>query len=309
MSTQALREVATGGAPKEQDPTRRLFNILDNKRGEIKTLLPPDVDLAKFIGVCKTAVLNNPSIAEADHLTFFTAAAKCAQDGLLPDGKEAVFNVYNTKVKGKDGKPDQWVKKVQYLPMVGGLVKKLWASGQVTYIDAAAVYERDVFDYVRGDESKIVHKPYLGSEPGEIIAAYLVVKLKNGETKREVMPRRDIDKVRAASKTADSGPWVTWYSEMAIKSVIKRGVKQLQLTPDLERVIDNDNEAGGFSDVATQLTPAPALEHAQSPDASTVTGNVVERQAEPIANADLPESGADSFVSDMEAAETKGAKK
>lgn len=303
MSTQALREVATG-APKEQDPTRRLFNILDNKRGEIATLLPKDMDVMRFIGVVKTAILNTPAIVEADHLTLFTACMKAAQDGLLPDGKEAVLNVYNTKIKGKDGQPDRWVKKVQYLPMVGGLVKKLWGSGQVTYVDAAAVYERDVFEYIRGDESKIVHKPFLGADPGEITCAYIVVKLKNGETKREVMPRRDIDKVRAASKSADSGPWVTWYDQMAVKSVIKRGVKQLQLTPEIERVIANDNEATGFADTVAQIAPAtPALENAPSPDASTITGTTVERQQDSIETADLPETGADSFVADMEAAE------
>ena len=297
MSTQALREVATG-TPKEQDPTRRLFNILDNKRGEIKTLLPSDMDVGKFIGVCKTAILNTPAIVEADHLTLFTACMKAAQDGLLPDGKEAVLNVYNTKVKGKDGQPDKWVKKVQYLPMVGGLVKKLWASGQIIYVDAAAVFEKDLFEYVRGDESRIVHKPYLGADPGEITCAYLVVKLKNGETKREVMARRDVDKVRAASKAKDDGPWVTWFDQMAIKSVIKRGVKQIVLTPEIERVIQHDNEATGFADGLQQV--APALEHAPSPDASTI---VKQPEAAAIEPADLPDAGKDPFVEQMEAAE------
>ena len=104
-------------------------------------------------------------------------------------------------------------------------MKKLYESGEVTYVDAAVVYERDLFAFRRGDAPAIEHEPYRGPEdPGPIVAAYCIVRLKNGETKREVMPLRDINRVRRrrSRRTREKSPWNKWPDQMAIKSVIKR---------------------------------------------------------------------------------------
>src|SRR5690606_20653729 len=102
-------------------------------------------------------------------------------------------------------------------------------------------------------------------------AAYVVAKFTNGEIHREVMPRRDIEKTREASKSGNgaNSPWTKWYDQMAIKAVIKRAAKLLPTSSDrLDRVIDHDNEAMGFesfnqrgADAATitQSSSAPAL--------------------------------------------------
>lgn len=266
MSTQALRSAVAGEVQESTDPVRRLFATLDGKRNEIASLLPRTIDVQQFVGVCKTAVLNDPSIAQADPRTFFIACMLAAKDGLLPDGKEAVLNVYNTKVKDSEGR-DKWIKKVQYLPMAQGMIKKLYGCGEVTYVDAAAVYERDHFEYERGDQTRLVHRPFLGDDPGQVMAAYVVVKLANGEIKREVMPRRDIEKVRAASKSPAGPGWTNWYDQFAIKSVVKRAYKQLPHTKELDQVIEHDNDALGFTaqtdGVATALMgqqSAPAIE-------------------------------------------------
>ncbi|MCG3134235.1 MAG: hypothetical protein HMLKMBBP_01527 [Planctomycetes bacterium] len=265
MSTQALKAAIAGEPAESADPVRRLFATLDGKRNEIASLLPRTIDVQQFVGVCKTAVLNDPMIAQADPRTFFIACMLAAKDGLLPDGKEAVLNVYNTKVKDSEGR-DRWIKKVQYLPMAGGMIKKLYGCGEVTYVDAAAVYERDHFEYERGDQTRLVHRPFLGDDPGPVVAAYAVVKLANGEIKREVMPRRDIEKVRAASKAAEGPGWTTWYDQFAIKSVVKRAYKQLPHTKELDQIIEHDNQALGFTAQSDSVTAAltgqaaPAIE-------------------------------------------------
>jgi recombination protein RecT len=185
---------------------------------------------------------------------------KAAQDGLMPDGREAVLNIYKTKVKGPNG--DEWVPMVQYLPMVRGILKTVRNSGQIAHVDAAAVYAKDEFKFQRGDDPKIIHEPYLGEEdPGPVVAAYMIVKLDNGEVHREVMPRRDIEKTRAASKAGDStaGPWAKWYDQMAIKAVIKRAAKLLPTSSEaLDRVIQNDNDAMGFDFAQPAM---PTIEH------------------------------------------------
>lgn len=232
----------------QQSPLKFLRDQMEGPmRAEIAKALPKDIDPDRFIRTAITAVQMNPDLLTADRRSLMGACMRAAQDGLMPDGREAVLNIYNTKVKDSAGR-ESWVKQVQFLPMVRGLLKAMRNSGEVASVDAAAVYERDEFVFERGDEPKIVHRPYLGSEdPGPVIASYAIVKLMNGETHREVMSRRDIEKVRAASKSANGPGWSTWYDQFAIKSVIKRAVKLLPSSSDrLNSTIEHDNDAMGF---------------------------------------------------------------
>ena len=296
MSSQALKQVATGQATaaEARNPYDALKRKLEVSKGEFKALLGSDTNVERFIRVVLNAVMANPDLLDADRLSLIHSSLKAAQDGLLPDGREAVLNIYNTKVK-KDGH-EEWVKKVQYLPMVAGLIKKLYESGEVTYVDAAAVYANDRFVFKRGDCPVLEHEPTMDDDPGIVVAAYVVIKLKNGEIKREVMPRRDIEAVRGASKSSQNGPWATWYDQQAIKSVIKRAYKQLPKSDSLEKVIAADNEALGFTAQPTvgeivlpalAHEPSPALEPAMQPAGETV----------PVK---------DEFVAQMEAAERNG---
>jgi phage RecT family recombinase len=244
MSTAQLKSALTGETPADANPYDLLSHQLDNHRAEFQKLLGKEVPVDRFIRTVKNAVLQNPDLLTVERKSLITAALKAASDHLVPDGREAVFNIYNTKVKR--GTAEVYIPMAQYLPMVGGMIKKLWQSGHVTYVDAAAVYAHDEFIYERGDLARLVHKPFGGDEPGEITAAYVVVKLTNGEMKREVMWRRDIERVREASKSPNGPGWRTWYDQFAIKSVIKRAYKQLPSTPDLDSLVEADNEAMGF---------------------------------------------------------------
>lgn len=251
-------------ATAQQHPVTQLRTYLESTmKAEIAKALPKDIDPDRFIRTVVTAVQMNNELAYADRRSLLASCMKAAQDGLMPDGREAVLNIYNTKVK-VDGR-DTWVQSVQYLPMVRGLLKVARNSGEIAHIDAAAVYEKDDFVFERGDDAKIVHRPYLGADdPGTVIAAYMIAKLTNGETHREVMTKRDIEKVREASKASNGPGWSKWYDQFAIKSVIKRGTKLLPQSSDrLSRVIEHDNEAMGF-DFNQRGTDSSAMLEAQA---------------------------------------------
>lgn len=268
MSTADLKAVATGkvAAQEATDDYSKFKRKLDTLDADLQPLLGGADNVARFKRVVLNAITATPDLLTADRRTLLIACMKAAQDGLLPDGREAVLNIYSTKVKDAQGR-EMWIKAVQYLPMVHGMVKKLYESGQVTYVDAAAVYEKDDFSFERGESPKLFHKPYLGSEPGPIVCSYLIAKLTNGETKREVMPKRDIDRVRAASKSANGPGWRDWEDQFAIKSVIKRGYKQLPNVPAFEKVVASDNVALGFSQFTSEASmldrqpPPQQIEH------------------------------------------------
>lgn len=268
-------------APQQEEgeypKLQRKLNTLDR---DFLALLGTREAVDRFKRVVLNAVSSNPRLIGCGR-SLLSAAMKAAQDGLMPDGRECVLNIYNTKQKDDEGK-EVWLPTAQYLPMVAGLMKKLYEAG-ATYVDAAAVYERDEFIYERGDNVRLLHRPYLAADPGPIVAAYVVVKMGTGEVKREVMPRRDIDKIRDASKSKDKGPWVDWFDQMAIKSVIKRAYKQLPNTPALDNVIEADNEASGLSSLplAPQINyhPSPArLEHQPTQAIGTNVDELTDRQ-------------------------------
>lgn len=193
--------------------------------------LGDQISPAKFKNAVLTAVNLNPDLLDADRQSFYTASMRAAQDGLLPDGREGAMVVFNTKVKR--GGEDRWVKMVQWLPMVYGVLKKLRSSGELASIVAHEVYEKDTFDYVLGDDERIEHKPLMSGDRGQVIAAYMIAKLKDGSIQREVMLRADIDRARAFSRSKDGPAWTNWFGEMARKSVIHRGSKYLPMSPDI----------------------------------------------------------------------------
>jgi len=208
--------------------------------------LPEHVSPERFVRVVVTAVQSNPDLQKADRDSVLGAALKCAQDGLLPDGREAALVVYNTKVKDPDSGRDLWTKKAQYLPMIAGVLTKVRRSGELLTISAHVVYEKDTFSYTLGDDERIEHQPFLDGARGKPIAVYAVAKTKDGGIYREVMSVAQVEQVRAVSKAKASGPWVDWWDEMARKSVLHRLSKRLPMSTDLQQVFRRDEDHYDF---------------------------------------------------------------
>lgn len=287
MSTTQLRAAMQGGqaqgaAGRPMTKYDVFKGKLEGARHDLRAYLGSVQAVDRFIGLCVSAVVERPELLNADMASLLSSCKRAANDGLMPDGREAVLNIYRTKVK-TNGR-EEWIEKVQYLPMAAGIIKLIYEAG-ATYVDAAAVYERDAFRFIRGDETRLTHEPYPGDDPGEIIAAYAVVKLESGEIKREVMFARDIAKVRAASKSADRGPWVTWPDQMAIKAVLKRIRKQLPVeSRRLESVIDHDNE--DFVGVVQTGTVAHVAQGALTHDPSPTLDQELPAERETVERGD-----------------------
>lgn len=208
--------------------------------------LPDHVSPEKFVRVVMTAINTNPDLQKADRQSVLAAAMKCAQDGLMPDGREAALVVYNTKGKDPETGKDVWGKRAQYLPMIAGVLTKVRRSGELLTINAHVVYEKDAFSYTLGDEERIEHQPYLEGERGKPIAVYAVAKTKDGGVYREVMSVAQVEQVRAVSKAKGNGPWVDWWDEMARKSVLHRLSKRLPMSTDLQQVFRRDEDHYDF---------------------------------------------------------------
>jgi len=212
------------------DPVRKQLETMAPKLA-----LPAQVDRQRYASVAATAINSNPDLLGADRRSLFQAVSSLAATGLMPDGKEAALVVFNSK-RGGD-----WVKSVQAMPMIGGLMKLMRQSGEVAWIDAQVVYARDKFQYRPGLDETPIFEPQWFSDRGEPIGVYAVARLKSGEiVPPEIMSLADIDKVRAASRSGSKGPWADWWEQMALKSVLRRLMKRLPSSTDIERVFSND---------------------------------------------------------------------
>ena len=230
---------------------------LGGKITQFSAALPKHIPQERFARVVMTAVQRNPDLQQADRQSLWNSAMQAAADGLLPDGREGALVIYNTKERRENR--DVWIKKVQWLPMVAGIRKKVRNSGLIDDWTAQVVHANDHFEFELGDDPFIKHKPFMAGDRGPVIAAYSVATLKGGEKSREVMTRAELDKVRAASKSPDTGPWKTWFEEMCRKSVAKRHSKVLPMNSDLDDLLRRDEALYDLQGASDKVAANPRL--------------------------------------------------
>lgn len=266
-------------APLSTGPIQTLRTQLEQRAEEFRMVLPAHIKPDRFQRTVLTAVQQNPELLQCDRRSLLTACMKAAQDGLLPDGREAAIVKFNTKMKvaGKW----EWVKLAQYMPMVFGLRKKILQSGEIEDIFTAVVYKQEVesgkFIYEEGTERQLRHKPILDADfrpkDEDIVLAYSVATFGNGLKSFQVMRRFEIDDVREKSQTGAQfdhegnprdakGPWVEWFGEMAKKSVLRRHSKTLPQSGDIMADIEAE-------DMAFAARSTVALLDSQRPDDPT----------------------------------------
>lgn len=199
----------------------------------VQSILPESVKMHTFVRCAAVALAGNADLCGADKKSIIMALTQCAKDGLVPDNKEAAIVTFNANVAAK-GQPKQWVTKAQYMPMIDGVMKRARMSGQISLLSSKAVYAEDEFDYWMDENGEhINYRPKFCG--GDVRLAFAFAKLITGELVVEVMSRADIDKVRAASKTGQYGPWKDWYERMACKAVMHRLARRL---PNASEIIE-----------------------------------------------------------------------
>jgi recombination protein RecT len=281
-------------------PIVKLGSQLEQRAAEFKKALPSHISPEKLQRTVITAAQNSPDLLTADRASLITACMKAAQDGLLPDGREAALVIFNNRERDAQG---TWytVKAVAYMPMVYGLRKKIVQSGEVVSLQTGLVYRAEMesghFIYEVGMEPPIRHRPKLDltaeeSNDSEIVAAYSIARMKDGSWSVEVMRRSEIDKVREASQTGATrdrkgqprqpkGPWVDWFGEMARKTVMRRHSKTLPMTGDIIVDVEGQEQDASIStmralavepDAPKALPRAEELDDGETVD--TETGEV-----------------------------------
>lgn len=231
MSTQDIATAATSSAvshPGGPKDIQALLNSEQFKRA-VASALPVHLKPERFIRVALTALMRTPKLRECTQESLFKCLLDCSAMGIEPDGRQAHLIPY--------GKECTLV--IDYK----GIVELVRRSGDVSYIHADVVYEGDEFDYAFGTGAFLKHKPSMDDRGDKVRGAYSFVKLKDGSEDFIVLSKSDIEKVRKRSRSANNGPWVTDWDEMAKKSAFRRHSKWLPIGRELRDAIEKDNDA------------------------------------------------------------------
>ena len=179
-----------------------------------------------------TSIARNPGIAECTTKSIVNAIYQATQLGLPLDGRHAHL------VPFREG--DRKV--CTLVPDYKGLLMLAIKSGSVLSVNLEKVCENDEFEWDRG--VIVRHRIDFNRPRGEAYAWYAIAKLAGGGEASCVIPREEMESLRARVKKGDKrSPWDTDFDEMAKKSCFKRLSKVLPMTPEYaeaERLSEED---------------------------------------------------------------------
>ncbi len=220
---------------------------------EIATALPEIMTSDRFLRVALTTLQKVPKLQTCSQESLCQALLDCASLGLEPDNRRAHLIPYGNNV--------------QLIVDYKGVVELVMRNGDVRKLHADIVYEKDVFEYDRGEVTK--HSIVFDKERGKPIAAYCIATLKSGETSAAVMTVDEINAIRDKAKSGKSDPWVNHWGEMAKKTVFKRLAKWLPMTPEVKAAA----EYGDDPVLNAKPIAAPIFESDFLPETDEITMN------------------------------------
>ena len=226
--------------------------VLSAKKNAIAGRLPAHLrkNADRIVKIALTAAAKNPKILQCSQESVMMSIMQAAELGLEPGGFLG------------EGYLVPYGQTCQFIPGYRGLISLARRSGQIVSIEAHAVYANDEFVVEFGLDPKMIHRPTLNKDRGDITAFYAVARIVGGGVQSDYMTKADVDAIRARSKSGNSGPWATDYVEMGKKTVIRRLFKTLPVSVELCRALELQAgaESGDFD---------PSLEVAQDDAART----------------------------------------
>jgi len=184
----------------------------------------------RLIKLAVMATNKNPALAKCDMGSVFLALMQCAELGLEPSG--TLGGAYLVP----------YGRQCQLIVGYRGLLDLARRSGVLEQAEAHVVYERDTFEVEFGLHPKFRHVPEWNGDRGARVLVYAVFRLKGGGVHVEVMGINEVEAIRKRSRSANNGPWVTDYDEMAKKTVVRRGAKYVPMSTEARDALEREDE-------------------------------------------------------------------
>ena len=217
-------------------------DLLEKSKNEIAKALPKSITPERVARIALTTLRKNPALLDCDPNSFLGAVMQASQLGFeIDDNLGYVYLVpfFNKKTKRKE---------IQLIIGYRGLIELARRSGQLISINAHTVYENEPFTLEYGLLETLKHVPLPPSKRGkDIKGVYAVATMKDNLRTFDFLWPEEIESIKKSSKAdSPSSPWATHEEEMMKKTVIRRLMKYLSLSPEITKatVIDEYGEAG-----------------------------------------------------------------
>lgn len=213
-----------------------LRDAIKRSEQQFALALPSHIDSGRFLRAALTALGTVKDLQKCTQTSVLAGLMQAAQLGLeVSDVRGQCY-----LIPRKDNR-DGGVYKATFQLGYRGMID-LAARGGIT-VDVDEICENDAYDYQRGTQPKLYHKPTLSAR-GAVIAYYAVAHFADGRPpsfviigKGEAEEHRDKS---ASTKTKDGeiyGTWVDHFDAMARKTVIRMLLNYLPATVELRQAV------------------------------------------------------------------------
>lgn len=183
MSTQALKEAATGGSVAQRQ-AGSFPALLEQHKKQIALALPKHMNADRMARVALTEFRKNPALGKCDPLSVFASIITLSQLGLEPGVMGQAYLV-------------PYKENCTPVPGWQGLVDLVSRAGRAS-VWTGAIYVGDEFDYAYGSDPFIKHIPGdADQDPERLTHVYAVGKVRGSEERViEVWPIQKIARHR-----------------------------------------------------------------------------------------------------------------
>lgn len=216
--------------------SQKVRSLIEKYKAPIIDSLPRWMDRDRFLRILFNLAVYKPELADCDQATLLGAIIQCGQLGLEPDDFRA--QAYLVPFKGK----------IVLVPGYMGLKTLVEKTGKVALMYAELVYEKDSFEYGKGDKPFIKHKPYQGPDaPGSLTHVYARAILKSGITHSVVLTKWEVyeahRKFSAAFRAGGDTPWKSSEGPMWEKTALRVLCKDMPQTIEVSQAVMLDERA------------------------------------------------------------------
>jgi len=262
--------------PKPGNMDDVLKRELTNVFPHIKTIVPKHMTPERLARMALTTISRNPKLAQCTTSSLIGSILNCAILGLEPTILGHIYLVpfYNKKLKCFE---------CQFVIGYKGYIELVRRTGQCSQIYARPVYENDLFVYVYGQENTLIHVPFdmltycdgytpvtngisaaivsgaikhlkerQATKQGEISKYYACYKLIDGSFGFHVMTREQtrahaLEYSKSQQDGRLVGPWADHFDAMSLKTCIRKLIKYMPLTLELQEQMSADEAILGPS--------------------------------------------------------------
>jgi len=242
MSTGNQLTTFKGPSNELVNTSRRVGDLLNPETSpvaiKIKSSLPSHMNGDHFMRMAIFNILAQPKLLGCTEISIVRSVDKAAGLGLEIDG-----------VTGH-GYLIPYGNTCEFVPGYRGLIELCRRSGQVSSFSAHVARPGDIIDFEFGTESYIKHKASdKQADWSKWNWVYAVVRFKDGSSQFDIMSYDEViahKKKYSPGATRSDSPWNTAEIEMAKKTVSRRLVKYLPVSPEILRMamLDEYHEAG-----------------------------------------------------------------